>query len=233
MTDSDDRESDNRDGDRERADPFDSLDADEYRDREGDPFANLGDEDSRDADAREPSPETGGESAPEADGTPSPEPVGGDPTAEGPGGPGDPFEHMDGSDIDGSGGDPSGTSPDQMGDPTAGLGAEVAQQGGDDDPFDANSTFESVDVEEIDPDDIWQGLTDARQEGSVSDPPPEDDRAEVSKHRYCEQCEYFSPPPSVHCEHEGTEILEFTDMEHVEVSNCPVVADRRELGETE
>jgi uncharacterized OB-fold protein len=52
---------------------------------------------------------------------------------------------------------------------------------------------------------------------------------EVSKHSYCERCEHFSTPPGVTCTNEGTEILEFMDMETVRVINCPIVEERRAL----
>jgi len=53
----------------------------------------------------------------------------------------------------------------------------------------------------------------------------------VSKHAFCETCEHFSGPPEIECGHGGTEILAFVDMETVRVSNCPIVAERRRLGQ--
>lgn len=50
----------------------------------------------------------------------------------------------------------------------------------------------------------------------------------VSKQRFCEGCEYFSPPPNVACTNPGTEIVELVDNEHYRVSDCPVVAERRD-----
>ncbi|MDS0278219.1 hypothetical protein NDI85_10465 [Halomicroarcula sp. S1AR25-4] len=101
----------------------------------------------------------------------------------------------------------------------------------DGDPFGgAESVFESVDVGSVDPDGVWDSL------GEDDSPTPPSDRkryADVSKHRYCEQCEHFAEPPAVQCTHEGTEILEFVDMETVRLLNCPVVAEQRELGNEE
>lgn len=57
--------------------------------------------------------------------------------------------------------------------------------------------------------------------------------AEVSKHRYCERCEYFSEPPDVACSHEGTDIIEFVDTETVRLADCPIVAEREELADLE
>jgi len=97
------------------------------------------------------------------------------------------------------------------------------------DPFESmEDAFTERGVGEIDPDTVWEQLTDARARGSVTD---EQGRtyAEVSKHSYCEGCEFFSAPPDAVCTHEGTEIVEFLDMETVRVVDCPVVAERKEL----
>ena len=105
--------------------------------------------------------------------------------------------------------------------------ADVDQREGD--PFEGTrSVFEEMDVESIDPDEVWEGLEGAEGRGSVVE---KSDRtyAEVSKHSYCEQCEYFSEPPDVTCSHDGTEIVEFLDMDTVRLVDCPVVAERKEL----
>ncbi len=95
------------------------------------------------------------------------------------------------------------------------------------DPFEGD-VFEQMDVGELDPDEVWASIAEAEEEGSVSQQ-QERIYAEVSKHRYCEQCEFFSDPPDVHCSHDGTEILEFLDQKTVRVVDCPVVAERKEL----
>jgi len=97
--------------------------------------------------------------------------------------------------------------------------------GDDDDPFDS---FESVDVDEVDPDEVWANLS------SLEDASEEFDGKvyyEVSKHRFCEQCEYFSGPPEASCSFEGAEVIEFVDMDTVRLVNCPVVAEQEDLGE--
>lgn len=48
----------------------------------------------------------------------------------------------------------------------------------------------------------------------------------VSKRNFCERCRFFSEPPDVHCTHEGTEIHEFVDMDHVRLHACPIVEER-------
>jgi len=96
------------------------------------------------------------------------------------------------------------------------------------DPFGASdSVFQQQDIDGIDADEVWDRISEARQHRVESE--PEAVEEVVNKHQFCEGCEYFSPPPNVHCTHEGTTILEFTDMDHVTVHNCPIVAQRREL----
>jgi len=69
----------------------------------------------------------------------------------------------------------------------------------------------------------------ADEEGAGEEEIADADIAEVSKHDYCERCEHFSRAPEIHCTHDGTEILDFTDMASVRVANCPVVAERKGL----
>lgn len=229
--DSEDRragDSDATDEEREESrDPFDSFD--EYGERSGDPFDALGDDQSVD------------------DGRGVP----GDPTASDSSAESDPFEYVDEPghspddpaeterrDPGTATPDPDPQIPDEQGGDTAGDPlADVEVSGGD--PFQSNaSAFERSDVDGIDPDDVWARLTDSAdaETGSESaagaedrQSTDEDDVVQVSKHSYCEGCEHFSPPPDVECGHEGTEILEFVDIDTVEVANCPVVAERREL----
>lgn len=97
------------------------------------------------------------------------------------------------------------------------------------DPFsEAGPDFAELDLGDVDEDEVWAALSEAQARGSVADVR---DRtyAEVSKHRFCEACEYFTGPPRAACTHEGTEILQFVDMETVRVVDCPIVAERRKL----
>lgn len=99
------------------------------------------------------------------------------------------------------------------------------------DPFESmGDAFTEMDVEGVDPDDVWQRLTSAESRGSVTQE-AERTYAEVSKHSYCEQCEHFSAPPEIDCSHEGTEIVEFLDVDRVRVVDCPIVAERQDLEE--
>lgn len=102
-------------------------------------------------------------------------------------------------------------------------------EGLEDDPFeDGTSVFQRMDVSDVDEDEVWERIREAREQGSVSDVEESVERV-VSKYSYCHQCKYFSPPPDVSCSHEGTEIVEFPDMEHVLVVDCPIVANREEI----
>ena len=116
-------------------------------------------------------------------------------------------------------------------DRTAGLEPD---EGGEDpfgdldprgDPFGDEGVFERQQVGDVDPDEVWEALEATEQVGG------EEGRryAEVSKHTYCENCEWFSEPPEVSCTREGTEIVEFLDMETVRLLNCPVVEERRAI----
>lgn len=113
----------------------------------------------------------------------------------------------------------SGSSPDSD-DPFSGMD----ERG--EDPFGSGeSAFERVDVDHIDADKVWAEIA-ADDDNETT---PESRYAEVSKHRYCEQCEHFSAPPNAHCTNDGTEIMEFLDMETVRLLDCPVVAEQHEI----
>jgi len=216
-------------------DVFDRFSAD-VAGREGDPFEHLGDASGRDGEGpvdvnrpEEPGVSASdglrdagdgsdaGRNRPGSVATEGSEAAGG-PQAEPGAGTG--IGRGDATDADAGRG---GATDVDVGDPFAGS---VDPRG---DPFDgADSVFEEIDVTEVDPDEVWEALASAESRGSVSET-RQHTYAEVPKHRYCEQCEWFSEPPDVHCTHEGTEILEFLDMETVRLVDCPVVAERREL----
>jgi hypothetical protein len=213
-------------------DPFEDLDAD---DREGDPFDHLDEDPDTPEDAVAPPEDT-------ADGPESglTSPGGGSP---------DPFEYID----DGPG-IPDGTETDDRADAAGGpdgsravdagpgsLGEADVSRG---DPFESSdSPFEQVDVEGVDPDEVWERFTaeaEAEAHADTESPRDQHDRAvggpgddvvTVSKHSFCEGCPHFTAPPAVECTHEGTQIIEFVGPDEVRVSNCPIVVERRELGE--
>ncbi|GCF12685.1 hypothetical protein Harman_06200 [Haloarcula mannanilytica] len=115
----------------------------------------------------------------------------------------------------------------------AGLGSSTdpedpfsGMDGPGEDPFGSGeSAFERVDVDHIDADKVWAEIAEDGDSEDLS----ESRYAEVSKHRYCEQCEHFSEPPNARCTNDGTEIMEFLDMETVRLLNCPVVAEQHEI----
>lgn len=96
------------------------------------------------------------------------------------------------------------------------------------DPFESGTgAFDTAGGPTADPDEVWDRLAGGGDSDAATG--PREDVADVSKHDFCERCEFFSPPPDVDCSHEGTEIVEFRDMETVRVVDCPVVAERRRL----
>lgn len=200
-------------------DPFDHLEAD-VGDREGDPFESITDGDH--GEETTDSEDSGNHAEPrgESDHEPAESPA-----AESASPPNRPREHSS-SDT------PSPGVADTGDDPLAEDDIDgPGQREGD--PFEsAEQAFEKMDIDELDVDDVWDALSEAERRGSVTESEGHT-YAEVSKHRYCEQCEHFSAPPTVACLHDGTEILEFVDLQTVRLVDCPVVATRRELEKQE
>lgn len=208
--------------DDEGDDPFENLD--DPADREGDPFERLGDVGSNET-ADDGASEDGEDRTAEA--TASADPVDTDEPAfeeefidED-----DPFESGPDRAAGQSPVEGSATSEPVAGDPH-GEDPFAGMDGREGDPFgEGESVFESVDVESIDADEVWESLDESPSTATV-----EASRyVEVSKHRFCEQCEFFASPPNAHCTHEEAEIIEYLDMETVRLLNCPVVAEQREL----
>ena len=199
-------------------DPF----ADAVADRTGDPFEGLG----------APRDETEGSADGRGDDTHEPQP---EAAGSGDDGPTDDAsawrslsEVSTSAPREASEGD---TAPDASGGRVSpgsgeGEGAEDPFDGPDPrgDPFE-DDVFQQRGAGDIDPDEAWADLATSEEAGDES----ERRYAEVSKHSYCENCEWFSEPPAVSCTHEGTEIVEFLDMETVRLLNCPVVEERRAI----
>lgn len=187
-------------------DPFEDIDDE----REGDPFADLGEEESLFTD------EQAGESATDASETSGEAPAPSDPEdrhlAE------NPFSEMDAPRPEEGETDPfEGMDTTSEDDPFADLGTAP----GDGDPFEGMTGGEDID------DSVWEDLS------GEAEPLTEESGgrrlSEVSKHSFCEQCPHFTGPPEIACTNEGTEILAFLDMETVRVADCPVVEEREEL----
>lgn len=102
----------------------------------------------------------------------------------------------------------------------------------DGDPFDGLGEVGGPQAGEAFNDELWDDLSQSMAEPETEER-GERRFAEVNKHSYCENCEYFSEPPDVECAHEGTDIVEFVDYETVRVADCPVVAEREELAEVD
>jgi hypothetical protein len=213
--------------------PFEDLE-DEVGDREGDPFQHL-DADDRDEDTETAqSPwEEGEEATSEAADV-------GETTHE-PGEATTPDQSAASDDSSSSVDQNAETASDSVStgaesNPLTGDGTESGPEIGppsdtsrEGDPFESmEDAFTEQGVDEVDTEKVWQQLTDAQSRGSVSEKQGRT-YAEVSKHSYCEQCEHFSEPPDINCSNEGTEIVEFLDMQTVRVVDCPVVAERKEL----
>jgi len=220
-------------------DPFEELE-EEVGEREGDPFDRLGrppekeaDDPSREDDSDGTRTERDADEGVSMDDRP-------DDAADGPdsgrGDPVDPGGTARGSDdtrgvstpVDGA---DSGPAFDQTDDLEAPEFDRV--EGREGDPFETvGDAFTEMDVEGVDADEVWEDLSAPERRESVTEQQGRT-YAEVSKHSYCEQCEYFSEPPEIDCSHEGTEIVEFLDMETVRVVDCPVVAERKDLQDEE
>jgi len=89
--------------------------------------------------------------------------------------------------------------------------------------------FEETETADVDTETVWkqleanEPLTDVRETSG--------ERRVVLKADYCDSCPYLSDPPEMTCTHEGTEILELIDLDHVAVQNCPIVKENEELEE--
>lgn len=110
---------------------------------------------------------------------------------------------------------------------------------GESDPFEGferpdSDPFEDFDGGESGLDDtVWDDLSVDSEADSLSEQREGEKVSEVSKHRFCEQCPHFTGPPEIRCTHDGTEILEFLDMETIRIVDCPIVEEREEMGDVQ
>lgn len=122
------------------------------------------------------------------------------------------------------GGSERGTDDEEM--PLSGLAEYVANRPP---PGELDEVFQREPFEEVDARDVWR---EQDEEPVVASTSLEDVTRrsegvyEVPKREFCDRCRFFAEPPESDCNHEGTEILEFVDMEHALVESCPVVVDR-------
>jgi|GEM_PF-4692630 len=137
--------------------------------------------------------------------------------------------------------------------------------------IDPDEAFETVDIDEIDTDAVWEELVGAEADAATFDDDPtgeltaskaaaevgpqstgdgvstdvvddevfesdaesdspqdifaDGEEALVDKRVYCQQCPYFSAPPAVHCDREGTTIVEVVSDGRFRLESCPVVTE--------
>jgi hypothetical protein len=126
-------------------------------------------------------------------------------------------------------------SPDTSGDQDPLAAPDDGEEGSELAGSEMDEAFDDMAVDDVETDEVWSDVTEGDDESLPAETAPADERvdgasiAEVSKHDYCESCEYFSEAPEIHCTHDGTEILDFLDMETVRLSDCPIVAERKGL----
>lgn len=100
--------------------------------------------------------------------------------------------------------------------------------------------FESVDVDAVDADALWEQLEMSRPDAGPTDGAVTDgasapgDAGErhvetVAKRDYCMRCQYFAAPPEARCTYDGSEILELVGTDRFRVADCPIVGGEEEL----
>jgi len=161
---------------------------------------------------------------------------------------GDPFESLD--DTSTEGGDSDGDDPavatdsedlrlddHPFSDPEAGARKRRLDPD-EDDPFAGMDVVPGEDPFESgdwgaggDDESVWEDLSEPVEPETTTTEEGGRRLSEVNKHSFCEQCEHFTGPPEIACTNEGTEILEFLDMETVRVADCPIVEERERLEE--
>ncbi|WP_193570137.1 MULTISPECIES: hypothetical protein [Halorussus] len=124
--------------------------------------------------------------------------------------------------------------PDREG-PLADVAAAVDERRRERDGDDVDA-FDSVEVGELDGEELWERLAEGEDEPAVTAPPEAEDDGEWSDGRdvrtipkaTCHGCPHFGDPPELACNHEGTDILAMPDAEHFRVAGCPMVGDDEE-----
>lgn len=132
--------------------------------------------------------------------------------------------------MSGDGEDPgSGNGAGDREVPLADLAEEVVGRRDRSDGEVFEEAFSEREFEAIEEESVWSSIDgeEASEFGAVGDVVEAGERTYVvSKRNFCERCRFFSEPPDVHCTHEGTEIQEFVDMDHVRLYACPIVEER-------
>ncbi|EFW93432.1 hypothetical protein ZOD2009_06192 [Haladaptatus paucihalophilus DX253] len=96
-----------------------------------------------------------------------------------------------------------------------------------------DDAFREENVGDIDTDELWADLLREDSGELVVSAPREagrDDRdVRTIPKATCHGCPHVGDPPSLHCTHEGTDILSMPDTDHFRVADCPMVADEDNL----
>jgi hypothetical protein len=80
-----------------------------------------------------------------------------------------------------------------------------------------------MEVGDVEVEEVWAELGSDDLTGESDADAESGPEVRVQDKHVCHGCEYFSTPPEMHCEHEGTEIREVADTEHYEVLDCPMI----------
>lgn len=119
--------------------------------------------------------------------------------------------------------DGASAGSDPLGDLVQEVRTRREERGDEQDRF--AEAFESVEIEAIDREALWEDLSAAADDrpafAAVETPDQRDVR--VVPNRLCHGCEYFAKPPEMACTHEGSEIIERVDGEQFCVADCPKV----------
>ncbi|MFB6109884.1 MAG: hypothetical protein ABEJ60_03290 [Halodesulfurarchaeum sp.] len=97
----------------------------------------------------------------------------------------------------------------------------------------AAGPFVEEQPEPVDTESVWADLLmdDGEAEGEFEptevESTPAGETQVISKH-ICERCRYLAEPPELRCTHAGTAIHELVDVDHVRVTDCPMVGPEGE-----
>lgn len=108
--------------------------------------------------------------------------------------------------------------------PLADLAADVRKRQQERD--DRDDSFDELDGD-MDSDRLWSEVEAIENEVETLSRGQSD--VHVVDKSMCHGCEYFATPPTVACEHDGTEIEALVEVDQFRVVDCPVVEREREL----
>lgn len=140
-----------------------------------------------------------------------------------------------GGPVDGVEGDagPEADDPAPLSDVSREVRRRREHDRSDDDAL-FDEAFDEASASDADDDALWENLAEDDVGGTVEDPATDSERdvRVVEKREFCERCQFFSAPPDVACENEGSEILEMEGTDRFRVADCPIVRGEENLGDT-